>query len=757
MPYGFIFSALILTTLLFPRLGKASYLMTHDRFYALSTEEQNQVIIKTMEMASELESQFPHAKVSKSNLQTQKNFSFILNHLQKLILAEAFADPQRAKLFENYAQDFIKLTSGADKKEKCLYAGWVSKLKVGISKTTGKEILTCPHPQSLDKKSDEYKAYVKAEKKCDFNDNETPKISCNPAIFGFKKGSEQSLFCVDAGLVGSADSSIECMKLSLEEFPKDQTKVDSKETRLKLMREALAAKPELLEGVQRFMFKTCFCENNENSIDKRYMNRVRPHRTCYGLMRTIAETTSCEINGSTVANADDFKIITKNLDQNIQLSRYQNPNYDNFYKEFLAKAQAESKEDVKRICNTQTPVLPAPTSPAPTEESKTNDNSDSPYTCSVTCSETTTTGPLPGLGSEDNADLKDNNKKSPTLSMLNPAPQYSASLIDTNQFKVEDPMAAWNHYKFGGSTTKNCEYKVTKKDGDKTTDLKDDEYTKPTEAIEAQEKVLIKIKADEKEVECPIGKAPKPAATQDNSENKCTLTFSEPDSDKKITVKAALDNEVEGDRTYKWDDNGSVTDSAIFDFKEDLEVKGSITLADASVIPCAEKYKKQESKPGEVTTFEIIPGEVTLTSKKFSVKINDKAEIPSGFIVIWFRDEAGQKLDIKKPGSDKPKASEKPAVAPDSDASQDEKAPNDKPKDEIKGEVGRGPEITEFRSPLNTFKICAQLLKEGVKIDKKCSDVPRIEAPRNQGSGRPNIPFVTPIHNPANWTIDGIY
>src|SRR5690606_18308117 len=125
--------------------------------------------------------------------------------------------------------------------ERCIFAGWVSKMgKAADPKETKK---VCKHPSALSNTDNEQRVYPDDNSSCPAND--TSKIQCNPVIFGYKKVNTKTnkgtLFCVTTEN-RAENSSYLCMKAALGQS-QNAIDVDSTEVRLNYLRGQLSSNP----------------------------------------------------------------------------------------------------------------------------------------------------------------------------------------------------------------------------------------------------------------------------------------------------------------------------------------------------------------------------------------------------------------------------------------------------------------------------------------------------------------------------------
>lgn len=254
--------------------------LTHDQFVHLTDAQKDEWIIKTMELMVDLENRYQReVKTSGFNQERFERYTKFMKQFQSLLMGSAYAAPVVS--WETHGRNFSSLLKNSNGGANCIYAGWVSK----VMKQNGKEY--CVHPNFLgNANSPQTKAYARGAS-CEGRN----KITCNPAIFGYKSEGAGSLFCVNAGLNEAHNSSYSCMKEALADA--EAQGADSKEVRLRNLRNRLAQNPAIFQDVQKFVFQTCVCEATPLNLNKSYHDYMRPHRTCYGIMEMLSATV-CE-------------------------------------------------------------------------------------------------------------------------------------------------------------------------------------------------------------------------------------------------------------------------------------------------------------------------------------------------------------------------------------------------------------------------------------------------------------------------------
>jgi hypothetical protein len=342
-------SFFLILTLLSLTAGARSFLRGYEEFVHLSDAEKDQLIIKTMELSIELEARYKK-EVAQHGFDQERfeRYSKALKKFSNLILSSAYAVPV-GKDWSGVAQDFIELLKKPD--SRCIFAGWVSRPSKGANGQT-----VCSHPALL-KGTPEQKAYLEASKGTTCGTNSSKMIQCSPAIFGYQNEGTKALFCVEASN-GAHNSSYHCMKQALAV---ESQKGDSKDVRLKNLRERLSKNPEIFKGVQEFVYKTCVCEETDKSVNfnKDYHQYMRPHRTCYGLMEMMGETAICEdpklpIDTSIFKSLKEF---TRGKINSDNPTKAEEALADAHYKNFLTtEVMKSAPEEYNRLCSPKVPL-----------------------------------------------------------------------------------------------------------------------------------------------------------------------------------------------------------------------------------------------------------------------------------------------------------------------------------------------------------------------------------------------------------------
>jgi hypothetical protein len=303
--------------------------MNHERFVHLSEDQQKEFVIYTMEFMVELESKYQHEVTQTGfNWDRYRKFTALMNKLQSFVMSSAHAAGGKQDDWDARGEEFAKII-GKDG-DKCIYAGWVSVIKDNY----------CVHP-TLSGDADIVKAY-KSKTSCGGG---AAKIACNPVIFGYKNASDKSLFCVDAGVNKSHNSSLNCMKDALGNHPG----ADAPKKRLDNIVAHMAKNKDVTDKVDNYIFKMCLCPGPSTHLDETYHAKIRPDRTCYALMNTLKKTeTSCSVH----TDSDIVKILNlESLQEGIS-KNLDDKQYDVVYNKFLDGVKKNPEYD--KICKPAT-------------------------------------------------------------------------------------------------------------------------------------------------------------------------------------------------------------------------------------------------------------------------------------------------------------------------------------------------------------------------------------------------------------------
>lgn len=349
----------------------ASFVRTHEDFVHLSDYEKNQLIIKTMELVVELESQYSH-EVKKYGYSSERyeKFKKAVSKIQSILFIDsAYAGPGKRPMSDwNAYGNAFKTLMNKDR-QNCIFAGWPSKpyQLPGSSKTY------CAHPDFIQgdgpnrhtaKPMTEWTQNYpdpKSGSGCGANDRKM--IQCNPALFGFKNAANSDLFCVKAS-DGAHNSAYNCMQEALKERPAGGP-IDQPASRLAFLRSALDTNKEAFAGLQEFVYKTCVCDDKApKNFNRNYQDYIRPHRTCYGMIEMMAAVScgsSLPIDTSVFQSLRDYakdKIIYNSEGGTSNTSETM---VDHHYKMFLQnEVQNKAKDEYNFLCkNIPKPVVVA--------------------------------------------------------------------------------------------------------------------------------------------------------------------------------------------------------------------------------------------------------------------------------------------------------------------------------------------------------------------------------------------------------------
>ncbi len=359
----------------------------HADFVHLSDTEKDRFIIKVMELVVELEGKYEKEITSTHPDQKKiEKYTQLLKQFKSLLMAEAHAAKavpvaRSPRDFEKIADDFTNLMK---KPDVCIYAGWISRMslkgtKLADGTVTKKSI--CVHPNHINdgvnatRYPPETMAYATSSDCLGKN-----KITCNPALFGYKKQSDNTLFCVDAGVtsrgVNQADNSaLYCMREALSE--KESAEQDSVSTRLGFLRKALSEKPAIFEGVQQLVFKSCLCTDPKNNFNKDYLKYMQPHQTCYGMMEMMAETVTCE-DPKFAMDTTIFEQIRNHAEGKFDRMTSSPSQVRDYYSNYVVNLQKNSPQEYTQYCG-GTPLTVTP--PEEHEEEKPEDPKPNVYVC----------------------------------------------------------------------------------------------------------------------------------------------------------------------------------------------------------------------------------------------------------------------------------------------------------------------------------------------------------------------------------------
>lgn len=477
----------------------------------------------------ELESKYAKEVASVNpNLERLERYSKMLNQLKSIFISEAHAADKLPKSFEETAKNFKDLMKRGDR---CIYAGWVSRMSVaGTIQKDGTRVKRslCLHPAFIS--TGNVQSSLPAETSAYQSDSSCTgrgKISCSPLIFGYKNESKRSLFCVKAGVESSGysqadNSSLYCMREALK-LDQDAG-VDPVEKRLKYLRNAFKAKPEIYENVQKLIFQACICEGAKNNFNTKYKEYMRPHRTCYGMVQMMGETQCGE--ELRVVETEIFKKIREFVTTKID-NKSSDEEVDRTYSAFIKDIKNSAPKEYAAMCEgaplivvedappkppvvvptpgvipDPTPAAPGPEAPAPVDtlpELAVVAAKEKDYLCKAKCT-------LPPEKAEDKKPKPEEKAKDKPE-----APKEEK----TTEEKPEESKPEESKL-----TGVKCEFEVSEKipgvDGKEDTTRSVKLATTPTELPTSleQKNMSVSNKIDEKDVDldCIIAYADKPAA-----------------------------------------------------------------------------------------------------------------------------------------------------------------------------------------------------------------------------------------------------
>ncbi|MFA5584082.1 MAG: hypothetical protein WDA09_07695 [Bacteriovoracaceae bacterium] len=342
-----MFKRLLLMTMFMIFSVEARVLSGHQEFVHYSNEQKETFIIKVMELMVELENKYETAPAPE-----KKKYSLLLRELREMLINSAYAAETDLASFANDLTTL--LDPNIEASNRCIYAGWVSRTTPVIDHRTGRREV-CQHPKFLrnGRKGGTLPETQAYNKSSDCGQKNQNTIACNPAIFGFKNQQQGSQFCVPAGPAHSENSSYACMQLALG--VKKEAGADAPEKRIEYLKKQFEGSPALLNNLFGFIYKTCICDTQETEvINQIYLNNTRPHRTCLGLVNTIAEVNHCvEFNTVKSSEMELFKGIRSFT--NDLAGQSSGRQVDSKYKELLGSLKSHFSSDYARICGGDLP------------------------------------------------------------------------------------------------------------------------------------------------------------------------------------------------------------------------------------------------------------------------------------------------------------------------------------------------------------------------------------------------------------------
>jgi len=353
----------------FAQIGSLSY----EDFVHLSEKDQDKFVIKTMELIVRLENAHKNdPRTMHFTEEEEKKFTLFLKQLKgTLFIDEAHAFPGNYfadREWNKAAKDFKELITKDSDKEKCVYAGWISKsIKEGNK-------VTCAHPgylmgdKSKKNQTPEGRAYIDPPNGSECDQGGKKKIQCSPVIFGYKSIKDKTPFCVSAEDF-ARNSSFDCMQAALD--LDDKNKGDSKEDRLNYIKSRLMDKKnkDVFKEVHEFNYKMCVCDVKPipANFSTDYLKEIQLHQTCYGIMKMIGETTKM-CSGTDQNTFTDLSIFTK-LDEyitNVSKQHFESKSkipantYGSWYKNYILKLRENKTPEYVRLCGGTVTPQPKP-------------------------------------------------------------------------------------------------------------------------------------------------------------------------------------------------------------------------------------------------------------------------------------------------------------------------------------------------------------------------------------------------------------
>jgi hypothetical protein len=705
--------------------NKGSFFISHEEFTQLNEYEQNKIIISYMEFAASVEAMYEKELNSTTpntvKLNTLKKAVDILR--SNLFITEAFAQEEDKNLQKsldrfNRAHEASKIS----KNNNCLYAGWLSQ--------TDKNHV-CVHPKNLTAlKLTDYQS----DPKC-----KSPSITCNPLIFGHKGGGKE-LFCVPAGTSvdksgskKSENSSLNCLDLAKND-----------QEALKKLRDTYNAKPEFYNRVTTMVHQACLCETPIH-MDKMYFNKIRPHRTCYALLKQYKEIRNgdkCEAFPTGLSHefvtklqealdienfSTDPKIMVKNVDKN----------YIAILDDFKKNSADFCKLDpeITPVCET---ICAAPTA-----------NGD--ITCKVTIKDGTSKTTSLTFKKGDNAEReilalpKWKTKAADNKKIMCKAPSLETKCNVTKCEKKDDKLVC--EFSLEGATPKDK-----------------DQKTFTAKAVD--EEVEIPIDGESKTVLC------KAIAEQQKSSCSIALTAIEKDSDHiKAVVKITL---AKGDKvkkpTFSSGTFESTADPLIFNGtlphkdKTTLTVSGFSTDFPGVDVKCEETFPKEKPTEGKYSID--IKGKSSANQLFIIVAVvkspdgntyEGEKKLDHGLTIVWYekgkpeptaaekaaKEKADKEKEKKEAAAKLKKADTGQAHDPkeEDDNKKEVKEKTEKATEEVKNKVKTGTDLG-YSAPIIQVKyeVCANLMKDGKVEASDCEKIPLYMAPGQGQQGPPPMP-----------------
>lgn len=321
---------------MFMRPAVSGPIMSHEKFVHLDYEEQKQIVIATMELVVEIESKYQReVKTSGFNSERFRRYTEFMKSVSSLMFPEAHAANGRNQRYGQYLNQ-LRVILNDKERNLCIYGGWTSEMVNG----------KCTHPRN----SERFGKLYQSEANCSQGNN---KITCNPAIFGFKNlnPAKMTLFCVDAGPNGADNTSRDCMAKALADKP--EAGASSRELRIKNMIEGIKANPNDAKDVFNFLFKACACDSSKSpQISKIYSDYMRPHQTCYSILKMMSEFgPRCELKDGPLMDLNQTQFL-KSIQGILEVSEYKSSNVKDLYRTKLSELRKnpEFKASEAAVC-----------------------------------------------------------------------------------------------------------------------------------------------------------------------------------------------------------------------------------------------------------------------------------------------------------------------------------------------------------------------------------------------------------------------
>jgi hypothetical protein len=724
--------------------------MTHERFVHLTEEDKQTLIIRTMEMMVELEAKYAKdTKVSGHSAERFQKYVRVLNQMTSFLISEAVAVTGKAG-FPQLGSEFTAILA-EQKDQGCIYGGWASKISTNSGNKKIKD------------------AYLNENGKC----SAPSQISCNPLVFGFKKAKGEVAFCVDTGPTKTKENkahnvSYECMRaaLQVDGVPADQ---DSKEARLKYMEKEMTteANKAAFNDIHKSIFQTCAC--GKGDMNQVYMDYIRPHRTCFGMMNSLRAFKSNECEGliATIPK-ENTEFLTKwnNFfsDSNIKkldVPKTKHPGpFDEEYNKLI-------KDDaVQQYCKGEVPpIIVTPTVPEKT------------VVCTSKCA------PMEGVAGKHRCEvatavwkIKENGVEREEAIDL--------ATLKLKELKDVTPEMDKLPIELADGTKANCPIKIEVKDEPAkkecaitVADVKEDE----TKSV-----ATLTFRGYDAAKEKPISIAWKPAGTPSEKDPLLEMTFAKTDADQPITVTYAIEGQPAPKEPLscsssipklgkKTDDAKPTIDTEIKETTATtVKVMANVKLGDEDITAKLDKYKiswsrksapkTEVKKSANKTGLEDEPekGKDKVKLEKEIKETNEKITELQGKIDELAKDKDKNKKEIERKNADLEKLKkkltgleEKLKGSPEVVVETEVETTNSKPSEDLF--ISNANPLDAPREAL-AYDVCASLIDDkGVAVaGPSCKPIPPIDAVKpvnnnnnnyNPGQNAQPPSFNMPVYN----------